>query len=145
MAFKVPENCRVRRGEAATSLEEHGLNGMFMLPNYVRGQKAHPPLKVIATDGSADHFIGVTQQWEHVSVSLPHRCPTWDEMCRVKGVFWDDEDTVMQLHPPHSEWVSNHPFCLHLWRPVGVELLRPPSIMVGIKDAGNITTLNGGR
>ncbi len=24
--------------------------------------------------------------WEHVSVSLPRRCPTWDEMCLIKDI-----------------------------------------------------------
>lgn len=29
--------------------------------------------------------------WEHVSVSLRNRCPTWDEMCLVKDIFWRDD------------------------------------------------------
>jgi len=74
--------------------------------------------------------------WEHVSVSRRDRTPTWDEMCQVKALFWDDEDCVMQLHPPRSEWVNNHPNCLHLWRPVDTALPMPPSILVGIKAIG---------
>ena len=27
--------------------------------------------------------------WEHVSVSLARRCPTWEEMCMVKDIFWE--------------------------------------------------------
>jgi len=50
----------------------------------------------------------------------------------VKELFWDPEDTVMQLHPPRSEWVNNMPYCLHLWRPVGLAIPRPPNITVGI-------------
>lgn len=59
-------------------------------------------------------------------------------MCLVKSIFWDDEDAVMQLHPPRSEWVNNHRYCLHLWRPVGVEIPLPPSWMVGNQKLGNL-------
>jgi len=79
-------------------------------------------LKTIASDQMA---------WEHVSVSLGDRCPTWDEMCRVKNIFWDEEDCVVQYHPPKSDYVNNHPYCLHLFRPIGIELPKPNSIMVG--------------
>ena len=71
-------------------------------------------------------------EWEHVSVSRKDRCPTWDEMCKIKALFWDEEDCVVQYHPPKSDYVNNHPFCLHLFRPTTVEMPRPPSIMVGL-------------
>jgi hypothetical protein len=71
-------------------------------------------------------------------VSRQDRCPTWEEMCAVKDLFWDHEDTVMQLHPPKSDWVSNHNFCLHMWRPVGVDIPRPPALMVGIAELGTL-------
>lgn len=67
-------------------------------------------------------------RWEHVSVSLEHECPTWDVMCWVKRRFWDDEDCVVQFHPPSSVAVNVHPYCLHLWRPIGVEIPLPPRI-----------------
>jgi hypothetical protein len=70
--------------------------------------------------------------WEHVSISLPKRCPTWDEMNYVKGVFWRDDEVVMQLHPAKANYVNNHPFCLHLWRPLNATIPTPPSIMVGV-------------
>lgn len=76
--------------------------------------------------------------WEHVSVSLAkkkhrvERCPTWVEMCFIKDVFWDEEERVVQYHPPKSEYISMHPYCLHLWRPTNQEIPFPPSIMVGI-------------
>lgn len=69
--------------------------------------------------------------WEHVSASRTDRMPTWEEMCRVKDIFWDDTDCVIQYHPPKSDYVNNHLFCLHLWRPIGIELPRPDSIFVG--------------
>lgn len=69
--------------------------------------------------------------WEHVSVSLRARCPTWDEMCFIKDVFWDDEETVVQFHPPKSEYVNHHKFCLHLWKQIDMAVVTPPSIFVG--------------
>ena len=51
----------------------------------------------------------------------------------MKNIFWDDEDVVMQFHVPAKDHVNNHPYCLHLWRPIGQNVLRPESIMVGFK------------
>lgn len=80
--------------------------------------------------------------WEHVSVSTDQRerCPSWQEMCIVKALFWDAEETVIQFHPPESEYVNNHPGCLHLWKCVSQEFPLPPSILVGIKDSGGLVT-----
>lgn len=77
--------------------------------------------------------------WEHVSVSLEKngrilkRCPFWEEMCMIKNLFWDEEDCVVQFHPPKSEYVNNYEYCLHLWRKIGSEFERPTSYMVGLK------------
>lgn len=35
-----------------------------------------------------------------------------------------------QFHPPESEYVNNHPSCLHLWRKIGSEFETPPKILV---------------
>ena len=72
--------------------------------------------------------------WEHVSVSLPgkKRTPTWDEMCHVKSLFWDKDECVVQYHPAEKDYVNNHPYVLHLWKPIGVDVPKPPSIMVGV-------------
>jgi hypothetical protein len=128
MSFHVPNQYRVRNGHLASD-DSIGCNGMFVIPNTIGTAKGlkWAALRVIAGDG-----LG----WEHVSVSLPNRCPKWLEMDYIKGLFWDDTDCVMQLHPPRAEWVNNHPFCLHLWRPIGIEIPRPPSIMVGDKSKG---------
>lgn len=90
--------------------------GMFNVP----GPKERA-LRVIASSGKG---------WDHVSVSLPDRCPTWEEMDHVKRLFFKDEETAMQLHVPTSEHISHHPNCLHLWRPQEQPIPRPPSIMV---------------
>lgn len=122
MSFHAPNQYRLRKGPIGTD-ESYGNNGAFFVPS----RPGKPPFKVIASDGDG---------WDHVSISLPDRCPTWDEMCRVKALFWDDEDAVMELHPPRSDWVNNHRFCLHLWRPQHCAIPLPPSIMVGHKDIG---------
>lgn len=74
---------------------------------------------------------GTETQWEHVSVSTRGRCPTWDEMCYVKNLFWSEEETVVQYHPPKSEYVNMAKTCLHLWRYKG-EMPMPGKWMVGI-------------
>ena len=123
MTFHVPNHRRLRTGEYGSD-DTDGNNGMFFIPSRKLG---NAPVRVIASDGEG---------WEHVSVSLPNRCPTWDEMCFIKSIFWDSADCVMQLHPPQQDWVNNHSFCLHLWRPVGVDIPRPPAWMVGFKELG---------
>jgi hypothetical protein len=55
--------------------------------------------------------------WDHVSVHVEGRCPIWGEMCFVKDLFFRDDEVVMQLHPAKSQYVNEHPFMLHLWRP----------------------------
>jgi hypothetical protein len=69
---------------------------------------------------------GPPPAWEHVSASLATRCPTWAEMAWVKGLFWEDEEQVVQFHPPRSAYVNRHPNCLHLWRCPGHEPALPP-------------------
>lgn len=54
--------------------------------------------------------------WDHVSVSYKRRIPTWDEMCRVKDMFFKEDETVVQFHPKKSEYKNLCPTCLHLWR-----------------------------
>jgi len=113
--FKIPNEYRIRDGELG-STDEAGNNGAFLIP-YQSFM-----LRVIASDGMG---------WEHVSVSLPNRTPNWREMCFIKDLFWDVEDVVIQYHPAKSEYVNVHDNCLHMWKPVGVELPTPPKELVG--------------
>lgn len=96
----------------------------------VRAPRSGQMLQVIAS---------WAEGWDHVSVSLPNRCPSWDEMCFTKSVFFEADETVMQLHPPEADWINNHPHCLHLWRPHTDTIPRPPAWMVGVKGLGLIT------
>lgn len=106
--------------------------GVFRFP--VKGSKR--PLLVIASRGDQP---GLTTGWDHVSVSLPGRCPSWDDMCAVKSAFFLPTERAFQLHPREDENISNHPYCLHIWRPVDEQTLpTPPSIMVGVKELGEL-------
>lgn len=83
--------------------------------------------------------------WEHVSIAPYERkhVPTWDEMCRLKDMFFHDDEVVVQYHPAKSEYVNNLPNCLHLWRPLNEVMPTPPSIMVGVrKDQTAADVLN---
>ena len=122
MTFKVPENYRVTKGPHATDRGD-GNNGAFVLEVGKHGKKYR--IFTIASDGMG---------WEHVSASLPGRCPTWKEMCAIKALFWGDDDVVIQIHPTHDEYVNNHPYCLHLWRKAGTNDFceRPPPELIGL-------------
>ena len=72
-----------------------------------------------------------TEGWDHVSVSLPDRCPTWEEMERVKRYFFHSSEVAMQLHVGEANHISLHNFCLHIWRPQNATIPLPPPILVG--------------
>jgi hypothetical protein len=112
--MRVPNQYRVRTGLYGSD-ESYGNNGMFIVPfeSY--------EFRIIASDGEG---------WEHVSLSLKNRTPNWKEMCFFKNMFWGEEETVIQFHPPKSEYVNNCETCLHLWKPRNHEIMLPPSILV---------------
>jgi hypothetical protein len=93
-------------------------------------------LCIVASGG--DPTDTESQGWEHVSISTERRPPNWSEMCFVKDLFWAPEECVIQYHPPRSEYVNNHPHCLHLWKPP-FDVPLPPSVMVGVKSLGLLT------
>lgn len=116
--FKVPEKARRTKGQLGSN-SSYGNNGFFQFKIGSVG------VAVIASDGEG---------WEHVSVSLSEeRDPTWEEMCKVKDVFWDEGDCVIQYHPPKESYINHHPHCLHLWRVINKVMPIPPTILVGIK------------
>jgi hypothetical protein len=114
------EKGRIRTGPYASMMAD-GLMGAFII-RLLNGVV----LRIISS-GPYDET-----GWEHVSVSIENRCPVWAEMCFVKDLFWDDEEAVMQLHPPKSTYVNCHPYCLHLWKP-SFAIPLPDSLMVGPK------------
>ena len=103
-----------------------GTCGAFILPSPID----RAPIKVIAS--AADH-------WDHVSVSRKNRCPNWAEMDFIKRQFFTDDETAMQLHVPVSAHISNHPYCLHLWRPWHPPIPLPPADFVGVQTKGDMT------
>ena len=109
------EQFRHTEGLMGSTSQTHGRNGAFVLP---RGRVR---LYIIASCGDQ-----LQVGWEHVSVHAQDykgvRCPTWDEMCCVKDLFWEAEECVVQYHPPRSQWVNNHPHTLHLWKRLGEAL-----------------------
>lgn len=122
--WKLINQARDRAGYYA-STDEAGFNGAFHF------KINNLPINVIASDGMG---------WQHVSVSIhdSHMTPSWSVMCQIKEIFWGDDEWVMQLHPPASENISNHPGCLHLWRPTGEVIPTPPPRTVGVKKAGKL-------
>jgi hypothetical protein len=80
--------------------------------------------------------------WDHVSVSLPNRCPNWPEMEYIRRQFFKDRECVVQIHAPLDEYVSGeefgHPYCLHLWRDQQHEQRRPPRWMIGGAKPGQL-------
>lgn len=68
--------------------------------------------------------------WDHVSVSTQKRCPTWEEMCLFKYIFWPDSEACIQYHPAKQDYVNNHKYCLHLWRPQTEQIPKPLLAMV---------------
>ena len=98
----------------------YGNNGQFIIWRRTR------KLLVQASDGAG---------WEHVSVSVLNSkaSPSWEDMCFIKNRFWKEDECVVQYHPPVEDYINNLDNCLHLWRPVDQEILRPPSSLVGLK------------
>lgn len=80
--------------------------------------------KVIYPQTKSHLTIGISsseREGEHVSVSKKKKIPTWEEMCFVKDLCFEDEEIVIQIHPKKSEYVNLHENCLHLWRNVEIE------------------------
>lgn len=119
------EKCRITKGPHASN-STYGFNGAFNIK--VKRNLLH----IICSD---------VYGWDHVSVSLQHRCPVWSEMCAIKDMFFDPDETVIQFHPKSSEYINNHPFCLHLWRKQNQEHELPPSWMIGVSNKQKQSTI----
>lgn len=122
--FKVPNAYRDRIHPLLGSGNSAGNSGLFIIPHKMLGYE----YRVIASDG---------MEWEHVSVQIgrigfsAERCPTWEEMCYIKNLFWDESDCVIQYHPSKDQYVNRHPYVLHLWRPINQSIPIPSKQLVG--------------
>jgi hypothetical protein len=70
--------------------------------------------------------------WDHLSVSIENRCPTWNEMCMMKDIFWPPHEACLQYHPAQKDYINNHPYTLHIWRPSDGVFPSPPTVLIGI-------------
>ncbi len=117
----VVERGRVLAGPMSTAPFDS--SGAFHIP--------HGPFVLTVIAGSASTWERekmAPPAWEHVSVSVDHpRCPTWEEMCFVKQAFFDDQECVVQFHPPKSQYINCHRYVLHLWRCPSAPHALPPS------------------
>jgi hypothetical protein len=95
--------------------------GVFAVPYQRQIGDPDVVLRCVASSGGG---------WDHVSVSTPHRTPTWAEMEFIKRQFFMKHEVVMQLHVSESDHISIHDYCLHLWRPHDKEIPLPPKEFV---------------
>ena len=94
---------------------EYKDGGVFMLPC------KDVTLRIIAT---------TSYGWDHVSASLPNRCPTWEEMQLVHRTFFKERETAWEYHVRPSDHISIHPYTLHLWRKQNFKMPMPPTKFV---------------
>ena len=100
----------------------------------IQGDSGNGIFKVFVSGRSFFCIASNNGGWDHVSVSPCNKkrkaCPTWEEMCAIKDLFFGPEEAVVEYHPPKREYVNHHEYCLHLWRPQNAELPMPPRIFV---------------
>ena len=68
--------------------------------------------------------------WDHVSASHRGRCPSWNEMCIIKDIFFREDECCVEYHPDKGNYINFHPYCLHIWRPQKETLPTPPIMYV---------------
>lgn len=74
---------------------------------------------VIGTKKGSVIFSNNEGGYEHVSFSpYSGKMPSWEDMCALKDIFWNDDEEVYQIHPPKNEYVDLQDNCLHLWKPI---------------------------
>lgn len=113
-----------------SSLERYRLRDAELKLYGVNGDSGNGCFKVYIGGRSFFCIVSNGGGWDHVSVSPCNRrrrtCPTWEEMCAIKDLFFEDEEAVIQYHPKKSQYVNFSECCLHLWRPTGEALPTPP-------------------
>jgi hypothetical protein len=110
------------RKEPNMRVENYRLNGKGVPQSHAGKNHGIFQVRNLRVISSGD----LDDDWEHVSVSTPSRTPDWKEMCKIKELFWRDDETVIQFHPKKGDYVNIHPHCLHLWRKKGEDIELPP-------------------
>ena len=58
--------------------------------------------------------------FEHISVHIQddgeQQIPSWEEMRKIKDIFWDDDDIVAQYYPSKESYIYSHENTIHLFR-----------------------------
>ena len=111
------ERWRVQQGPMASLPRD--MEGCFIIKNLNNGAQG---LRLIVSYG---------MDWDHVSVSRKSRTPSYEDMRWAMKMCFHPDAVAMELHVPESDHINCHAYCLHLWRPQGVEIPQPPGIMVG--------------
>lgn len=125
----------IYRGEYMRSIEEIRKTPRLMIEAEAEEATGIGGRYLDLTTGKYLNFIFSNQLgWEHLSVSMPSRTPSWDQMCMMKDIFWSKDEACVEYHPREEDYVNNHNHCLHIWRPTDETLPIPPSILVGFRN-----------
>jgi hypothetical protein len=120
--MKFPEQFRWANPGTPYNSKEGDPFGLFEIPAHkAPGRRL---LRVVACRGEEGN-----ENWDHASVSLGPTSktpPTWDEMCFVKNLFWEETEWAVQYHPAKSSYVNLHKSTLHLWHNPRIEFPKPP-------------------
>lgn len=111
------ERHRIKTGVYGSD-SSYGLNGVFIIPFDEKTQ-----LQIMVSDQCG---------WDHVSVTIYDRkeTPSWDHMCFVKDIFFDDNETAIQYHPSKKAKININENVLHIWRPHNYVIKMPPTVFV---------------
>jgi hypothetical protein len=65
--------------------------------------------------------------WKHLAVFNAQKkiAPNWSVMCRIKDLFFADDEWAIQFHPPKDHSIDDVAFRLHLWSPLNETLPHP--------------------
>lgn len=58
------------------------------------------------------------EKWIHVSVALPGRLPSWEELTKIKNEFLGRGVNALQVLASDDTHANLHFFCLHCWLPL---------------------------
>lgn len=79
-----------------------------------------------------------TNDWKRIQVSLLNWWhqqlkvfPTWDEMCAIKDIFFNDDEAIIEIHPSDEYKIYEKDYTIDLWKPLNKELPLPNPDLVG--------------
>lgn len=104
-------------------------NGWREVENYVFNARAFEGINA-KTNGIhviADRTFIDGKEWGHVSFSRRNRMPSYDDLKTVLETFCDLDHVTLQIFPKRAEYVNCHPYCLHLWQPIGFDPVADPN------------------